>query len=689
MARWVVVCVLLLGATGLAWGAGPVETQWQPSESWPGGAQYDARLDQSVQFWVTGKPALQVLASLQEQTGVSFGTFPPNSASERVCLALYLNPDQVTTLREVMAQLAWVLDASFLMEGEGEARKYTMLFPAADPGAFAAEEKRRRAGSSEEVKRRQEEDLECSRQAWERAKARLPELRRALALSREEVLKQYREDPLLLTLLSPNRRAVAQFVASLPEEEVSGLEFQAKRVKAWGELTAQQQAWVKEAMGSGMAVLARESGEEQDFPWPEFAVGARTDVEVGYRASEAGTGISLLLQPATAWKEANRQQYTSPGTQPSVLVADPRQRYGIMAHEEMERRQLLGETLTGGEMRGLFEEDRQWWMANERRRMLEADPTAARHLSAEATARLAARPLPVPLDRPYSLWQLQEAVARAGFSVISDCVWQPARELKDFLPLLFPQVSSPPEALALLTAAGAAQTKRLNGGYLATSAAWEWGDAGGLLRFRSLDRAVLREALLPPSVLQAVEGWLEPVRPDLTGKADLPPVTVSLDARRYAPLLAELTTAQYRLGGDLIYSDPTEAQAAYAQAFREQFFHVFRSRFPCRLVSSLSDPQWQQLQKKGLVWGKDLPLEFLAGDLAGHSLDEGEVVRLVEQPGEGSGAGDPSRWARVVAGREGEPEVYGQLLGGLPLQVTVQPRPALPLLVAEGSGPGG
>ena len=66
-------------------------TPWHPSESWPGGKQFDPRLDQSVSFWGAGIPLKDVFAGVKEQTGVEIGFFPPGDANERICVTLYLN----------------------------------------------------------------------------------------------------------------------------------------------------------------------------------------------------------------------------------------------------------------------------------------------------------------------------------------------------------------------------------------------------------------------------------------------------------------------------------------------------------------------------------------------------------------------------------------------------------------------
>ena len=86
---------------------------WDSNQSWPGRPQSDPRLEESVTLWSTGIPLSDVFAAVHEQTGVEIGFFPADDQNRRVCVNLYLNPDDPPTLRELMVQLAWVTDCAF------------------------------------------------------------------------------------------------------------------------------------------------------------------------------------------------------------------------------------------------------------------------------------------------------------------------------------------------------------------------------------------------------------------------------------------------------------------------------------------------------------------------------------------------------------------------------------------------
>ena len=107
----IVVCGALLALGSAGGAAGPVP--WAPSESWEGGRQYDPRLEKTVRFWGAGMPLRDVFAGVKEQTGVEIGFWPAGDVNERVCVNLYLNPEKPPTLRELMAQLGWVMDCGF------------------------------------------------------------------------------------------------------------------------------------------------------------------------------------------------------------------------------------------------------------------------------------------------------------------------------------------------------------------------------------------------------------------------------------------------------------------------------------------------------------------------------------------------------------------------------------------------
>ena len=100
--RTLVACCLLLVLTTAAHAAAP-PPQWLAHESWPGGKQYDPRLERTVQFWGTGVSTADLFASVTAQTGVALTFSPPDDDNTRVCLNVYLNPKAPPTLPASLA----------------------------------------------------------------------------------------------------------------------------------------------------------------------------------------------------------------------------------------------------------------------------------------------------------------------------------------------------------------------------------------------------------------------------------------------------------------------------------------------------------------------------------------------------------------------------------------------------------
>ena len=111
---------------------------WNPSESWPGGAQFDPRLERPVNFWGAGMRLSDAFAAVKKQTGVEIGFVPAGDENERICVNLYLNREDPPNLRELMAQLSWVLDCTFACcHGDESGLDYWLLSTSARFGAVA------------------------------------------------------------------------------------------------------------------------------------------------------------------------------------------------------------------------------------------------------------------------------------------------------------------------------------------------------------------------------------------------------------------------------------------------------------------------------------------------------------------------------------------------------------------------
>jgi hypothetical protein len=236
------------------------------------------------------------------------------------------------------------------------------------------------------------------------------------------------------------------------------------------------------------------------------------------------------------------------------------------------------------------------------------------HLSPAVADRLSSLRLPAALDKPYALWQLQEAVAAlSGMHVISDNFWQPARAAKQTLDLLHRGGTPEPNALTLLqmtTVATETRERLLFGpsnpaGQLTR---WEWGDAGAFLRFRSADRDAWRAAFLPAGVVDTLHDWLAARLPDDLAKAKR--VAVPLDVRRCGALLKQLNYLQRRWGGMFNYGRPTIEAERWRWSFRHDALTVLQQggRFYVWL-SVLDDDQWKQVYAEGLRIGGDFTIE--------------------------------------------------------------------------------
>jgi hypothetical protein len=626
----IVITVLVLTVAAHAAAAPP---QWLAQESWPGGRQYDPRLERTVTLWGTGVPAAEVFASITKQTGVALGFDPPDDDNARICLNAYLNPKEPPTLREVLVQIGWVMDCAWGVEGEGEQSRYVLLHTSGGSGALADWEKWR----EQALTQRQEREAAVEQELWWQTVARLPELREALDLSQEEAVRRYAGDPMLLTLLDPPRRAVARFMLSLPAARIAELGPRMGSGIEWGELTAEQREWLREAMRPWLdrCAVVPESERGLEYPWYDPAEVDRLGLQVSYHPQP--TGLYVEVSPLIAWQREH-SDFEMAEIPLLVLVRDPREPLQMPACEAVARRRFLGETITDEQARRIQEaaEESRWRAAL--RQTMDEQLAQYRRVSAEAAARLSAVALPIEARQPYALWQLQEAVAaQSGFSMVSDCLWQPERSFIVARRLLFPDAAEQLDAFSVLTAACVASAEPV-GAWVSQPerAACEWGDAGNILRFRSADRALWREAMLPRAVRDAMDRWMEPYLPGLSQVGEEPPVvTVPLDVRGYAPLVASLTRAQLAFGRNLIYGDPTDLRNAYRQAMAREFLGSGSAVWlASRIISSLDDRRWQQLQGEGLVWGKDVRIEPTPADrdITWNAYREGDVLHYEEGP---------------------------------------------------------
>jgi hypothetical protein len=350
--------------------------------------------------------------------------------------------------------------------------------------------------------------------------------------------------------------------------------------------------------------------------------------------------------------------------------------------------------MTSEEARRLTDEMDRRAQRQVNRRWLEEQFTDLVRLSPEAAARLEGTTLPLNLDEPHALWQIEELVAaRTGMHVVSDAFWQPARSVQMALEAMPPARADAPTALealrlscVALTPGGSAPPRQ----WLRAVdwrrpddefARWEWGDAGNFLRFRSADRDLWRGAFLPPQTAAAMATWLAPYLPgDVEEAAERPAVTVPIDPRQLARLAAGLTEPQRRWGGMLMYGDLTEAREQYQYAMRDALLGaVAVAHHAYQLLAVMSDEQWERLGEDGLRWGDDISItppkqgpdrfyweQFARGDRITFAETDPHDLRAEALP---PGTSTSWRWL-VFARRVGRETDYQQL----PLDLVLRPK---------------
>ena len=615
------LCLLLIALTAAHADAPP--PQWLPRESWPGGKQYDPRLERTVKFWGTGVPAADLFASVAGQTGVALAFSPADDDNARICLNVYLNPKEPPALRALLVQIGWVMDCAWAVEGEGEQSRYVLLHASIGDGVLERLQQEMEREAADREQRRQEAISE----AYPIVLAKLQEIDEARELSREEVLARYRgkDDLMALALLDPERRALAEFCFSLAKEVP--LQMYPYRGLEWTTFSAEQRALLRQALRRQMEILAQAAregilgiqGRWEDWEWVEQEL-------MTVRVRFLGTGFWVWVDRRPA-----RGQPAALGMPVLQLHSDPR--LGLPTNTvkaTIELRRLLGEEVSQEEEYRLAAEAEGRRSLAARQASVEEQLRTLCHLSPEAEARLSSLELPTPQqlrapstavqtrgpDAPQALWHLQEGVAVwTGMHVISDCFRQPARSIRREFDTIHPEQSGGANVLQFLQAhcvTADEHARRPIGGppydWLAVAMRREWGDAGEFLRFRSADREVWRAAFLPPDVVATLDAWLEPhLRADLAWGEG---VVVPLDIRKVGGLMRRLSYLQRSYGGVLTYGRPTEETEPARHLFRTTLLRtVQNAAWFYALVGALSDAQWEQAHAEGLRLDAESPVE--------------------------------------------------------------------------------
>ena len=600
MLRSIALIVVLVWAAAGAFAAAPEgPRQWLPGDSYPGGAQYDARLDQPVKFWGAGIPLARVFAEAKEQTGVEIGFSPPDDVNARVCVNLYLNPEAPPALRDLLAQLSWATGCTFTVTGD-EPRRYLLLATRVGGDAY------RKLVDS--LDRRRAEEQTGRVEGRRAALAGLDPYRAALSLSDKEAIARYRgtQDALLLTVLSPEHRKSLSLLLVLTSEQLERVAVRGRTAFLPADLSEDQRAEVRRVL---------QVADPEDSDW----------------------ALAFGINPGWVNVSAPRQQ-TPPGERgesrlrarlSAVLLPPDRK---LNPREDEELRRLLGEQVDPEEVRRRSREEGLRAVAAALRAQ-RARMEKNRTLSPAAQDRLAAFLLRWEEHRSYALWQVQEATARAtGLHVVSDCFWQPPQTvqgldaLSDQFHALRSQQPPPPEdseerqpltcdisLLDLLTALCYPPEPPDPFGTLdSTALGWEWGDAGAFLHFRTRYPGIWRGGLLPAPVVASLDALLQPHLAALTSPTPPASVTCSIPLSGQLNLLRPLDTLQRKVGWRIVRDDVTSPVGLAKQALSETLSHQFDLRETGAvlvLLGSLSRDQWDRLVHPGLNLGKDLTPE--------------------------------------------------------------------------------
>jgi hypothetical protein len=567
-----VLVVLSAGAASAA-----AFRQWLPWESWPGGKQYDARLDRTVAFWHAGTTLEEVFESIRQQAGVTLTFQAQDDENRRVRVNLFLNRQQPATLRDLMVQLSWVVDCQFSMSEENGAIVYSLLSTSIGAGAEEALLARRAAR------------VQAREQLWQSLDDALEECRQALLLSPQQAARTYRgvNDALLLTLLDPSRRAAAQVVCRHLTEARPG---------DW--MASVDADVISNGTGLSATLLTPEDFADLHaaLAVPESALKSedrQSYIEVGLLGGDEAE-VKLTLEP---------QLTTGPDGQAvpigeyaeHIIVSLPKGR-PLGATEEVQLRRLLGEQFTP-EQEAAFVKQRTAELERAAQQRARDQEDAGRAVSEAARKRLTGLQLPfrhaggaprIPL------WQVFEEIAKAsGYHLVSDAfitggVGVSLEQAK--------KLEGPPfEAWAELSALTSAPATQ---GFRAPQ--WEWGDAGSFLRFRTSNRDIYRAAMLPDSFLRFVDAVARRQGP-VDEKARSAQFTIPIDVADWAGPLARLTDMQLQCASLVTQTAPDDLMGNVRQeVIKSVLSSTDSNRDLIRFLGSLKDAQWPRVRDEGL-----------------------------------------------------------------------------------------
>jgi hypothetical protein len=427
--------------------------QWNPSESWQGGKQYDPRLERTLTFWNTGVPLAEIFRKVKERTGVSIGFRPSGDVNARVCVNLYFDPDQPPSLREVMAQLSWALDCTFSYEEEEGEIRYFLLSTSIGEGDVIGKLEQR----AQEEQEAEAKETALPREEILRVQN---ELREALSLTREEAIRRYRDhdECVLWDVLDPARRALTELYLSWPVTISEGLTAPAV-CQRYSSLSPEQQRAVLEAARYGIGDWLRESGQAPQIEGDPIEWLASVDPLVGLalNSSNGQASVSGVVQVM------HNGTWGAPGINLSRLQVGG----ALNSYEYVQLRRLLGDVKTPEDEKRIEAEYLRRVYAEEKEPLDSGGARARRErMPAEMEQLLDSLHIVPNLKGMYALWQVQEAVAKvSGLNIVSDCFWQPyTRDLRLLYQAPGANKEAPPTALMVLKAATARLILSARGG---------------------------------------------------------------------------------------------------------------------------------------------------------------------------------------------------------------------------------
>jgi hypothetical protein len=638
-------------ATAQVGGERSAPVPWVPSESWPGGEQYDPRLDRRVKFWGAGMPLKDVFAGVRGQTGVEIGFWPAGDDNERICVNLYLNPEKPPTLRELMVQLSWVMDCGFGLTREEGDPKYCLL----STSIRYAAERRLRGETRALFDRIRERQHGREDQTSAKVAAKLAELTDALALPREEAIRRYRgvDDLLLLALLEPGRRRVADFILGLPREDLGRFLDEGELRFEWEDLSPEQRNTLRQHFRADASWAMK---QEYGYVCADPSFGWNPSAEIPFTVVLTGARHGFFVIRGEFWSDEDQDEAAPVFTGQHLRLVSAVER----PEETMALLQALDEEPDSSKLDAMYDEarvasqaKRRQWLEQQHREWVQSQLSRRSIASSEVRNVLTMFRFPGSRDGCYPLWAVQEAVAAGtGLHVVSDCFSQPSRSIVVFLELLDADEAVDMTgllALKLWSLSAAEEAKLPRPGINDAEAGWEWGDAGSFLRFRHLARDLWRAAFLPEPILERIDAWLGPYTESAEGRGTA--VEVKVDLEHACKLVAALDGWQAQHGGKSTYAEPNNEHNARLHALREKVLgEIGRNEPVFRFLATLGDDQWKLLRGRGLRWGEDLSPDQQEMGLGSYFLPFGQkmhemVLRLEE--------GGPA----YEYGREERPEV--------------------------------